>query len=79
MPQGLEAGFETRLMARIRARRAPVFWGAWSWRLVPVFTAVVIALGALYYVSPKAPQVDIHAAITAEYDYSMAQNFLNGE
>ena len=76
---GLEAGFETRLMARIRARRTPVFWGSWSWRLVPVFTAVVIAIGALYYVSPQAPQFDIHAAITAEFDNTMSQNILGGD
>lgn len=76
----LEAGFETRLMARMRARRAPAFWGAWSWRLAPVFMAAAFALGALYYVTPQqAPQGDLHAVITAEYDYSVAQSFLNGE
>jgi len=42
-----ELGFETRLTARLRAERsAPVPWFAVSWRLVPVFAAVVIALGA---------------------------------
>ena len=79
-PAKLEAGFETRLMARIRARRTPMFWGAWSWRLTPVFMAVVLALGALYYVTPQqATQGDLHAVITAEYDNAMFQNLLGGE
>lgn len=76
---GLEAGFETRLMAKIRARRTPMFLGAWSWRLAPIFVAVVVALCGVYYASPQASQVDIHAVITAEYEYAMAQNFLGGE
>jgi len=76
----LEAGFETRLMVKMRARRTPVFWGAWSWRLAPVFMAVAVALGALYYATPpQAPQNDLRAAITAEYDNAMPQNLLGGE
>jgi len=42
----VEYGFETRLMARLRAERSqPVPWVMASWRLIPVFAAVVVALG----------------------------------
>jgi hypothetical protein len=40
-----EYGFETRLLARLRARReeTPV-WSAVSWRMAPLFAAAVLAL-----------------------------------
>jgi hypothetical protein len=38
-----ELAFETRLMARLRSERESI--GLWSWRLVPWFAAVVLALG----------------------------------
>jgi hypothetical protein len=42
-----EYGFETRLMAKLRARRAtgsmPVL-GALSWRLMPAFAVIVLVL-----------------------------------
>jgi len=76
----LEAGFEARMMVRIRVRRTPLFWGAWSWRLAPSFMAVVVALGVLYYVTPQqAPLGDLRVAITAEYDNFITQNLLGGE
>jgi hypothetical protein len=41
-----EFGFETRLLARLRAERRPSApWFAWAWRLTPAFAAIVIALG----------------------------------
>ena len=41
-----EYGFETRLMARLatNARKPPFWWGAWSWRLAPLFAAVALGL-----------------------------------
>ena len=38
-----EFAFETRLLARLREDRESL--GNWSWRLVPWFAAVVLALG----------------------------------
>jgi hypothetical protein len=38
-----EFAFETRLLARLRADRESI--GFWSWRMVPWFAAVVVALG----------------------------------
>ena len=78
---GIEAGFETRLMARIRAERAVRERPPWyqlSWRLVPLFTAVVLAVGVWYYTSAQGT-ADLHDAITGGYEYTIAQNFLSGE
>jgi hypothetical protein len=49
----VEYGFETRLLARLRAQREqPALWAAWTWRLVPAFAAVVLALGVWNYAAP---------------------------
>jgi hypothetical protein len=43
-----EYGFETRLMARLRAQRQPQsagsVWAMVSWRMIPLFAACVVAL-----------------------------------
>ncbi len=52
----VEYGFETRLMARIRADRASrqeAGWFAYAWKLMPVFAAVVIGLGVWNYVGAE--------------------------
>jgi hypothetical protein len=52
-----EFGFETRLLARLRAERPRgTPWLAWTWRLAPVFAAIVIALGIWTFTgtSPQA-------------------------
>jgi hypothetical protein len=42
----VEYGFETRLLAELRAdRRRPAPWFAFAWKLVPVFVAVVVVIG----------------------------------
>ena len=56
----VEYGFETRLMARLRTDAAP--WFAMAWRLVPVFAAIVVALGVWNY----AGSTDLQAAIDSE-------------
>jgi hypothetical protein len=43
----VEYGFETRLLARLRTDETP--WFALAWKLVPVFVAVVVSLGAWNY------------------------------
>jgi len=76
----VEAGFETRLMARIREELAKGErpWFSLAWRLVPVFMAVTVSLGVWYYASVPDNPVDMRSMITAEYDDSMSMNFLNG-
>lgn len=41
-----EYAFETRLLARLRAEASV---GAWSWRLLPWFAALTLAVGAMSY------------------------------
>ena len=43
-----EFGFETRVMARIRAERR-TSWQGWAWRLCPFFTALAVAAGAWFF------------------------------
>ena len=74
----VEAGFETRVLARIRGLRERRPWFAAAWRLVPLFTAIAIALGAWYYVTAPAPSSDMRSVITAEYENSLALNYLTG-
>ncbi|MBA4387173.1 MAG: hypothetical protein C0404_04270 [Verrucomicrobia bacterium] len=51
----VELGFEARLLSRIRAQREETaLWGAWAWRLIPAFAALVIVLGLLNLVSQPA-------------------------
>jgi hypothetical protein len=60
-----EFGFETRLLARLRAERTTALpWAAMVWRLVPAFAAVVVALGVWAYAS--APVATLDAALMAQ-------------
>ena len=75
----VEAGLETRVLARIRADRVRRPWYAVAWRLVPLFTAATLAIGAWYVVSVPDSSADMNSLITAEYGDTLAQNFLNGD
>jgi hypothetical protein len=74
-----ESGFETRLLARMRSERerhVPIF--EWMWRLVPIFTAITISLGAWYYYVPDTT-VDFSTAVAAQMDDPVAATFINGD
>ncbi len=43
-----EFGFETRVLARIRAERR-ASWQGWAWRLCPFFASLAVAAGAWFY------------------------------
>lgn len=58
----VEYGFETRLLARLRTERSqPVAWFAWTWKLMPVFAAVVLALGIWGW--PLSPSISLEFAL----------------
>ena len=60
-PARAEFGFETRLLARLRAERErPALWAAWTWRLMPACAAVVLVLGVWNYAAPA--DTDLTAA-----------------
>jgi hypothetical protein len=56
-----ELAFETRLLARLRAQRQATPWFAWTWRLAPLFAAVVIALGVWNITGASDPLADLRA------------------
>lgn len=75
-----ELNFETRVMARIRERRAAFMpWYALAWRMIPTFAviaAIIAVCSAGFY---PARSSDMFAAITNGQDEYMAKNFLTGE
>ena len=66
-----EFAFETRLLARLRTTRetsGEMEWLVWTRRLVPVFAAIVLALGAWNFIALNSDSTDLHSAIAAEHD-----------
>ena len=56
----IEYGFETRLMAKIRANRERQMpFLLWAWRLIPVFVSIVIFLGIWTYSSRYSSMTDL--------------------
>jgi len=75
-----EFGFETRLMARIRAEAQPqVPWFAFAWKLVPVFAAIVLALGVWNLTNGGLGAADFHAAVTGDAEESSVAGYLTGD
>jgi hypothetical protein len=73
-----EFGFETRLLARLRAERAQAApWFAFAWKLLPAFAAIVIALGVWNYAAASA--VDLPTAIVGNTEESPLASYLTGE
>lgn len=76
----MEFGFETRLMARLRAERAQrASWFTVAWKLMPVFAAIVMALGVWNLASASSDQTDLASVITADTDESPVVSHLAGE
>jgi hypothetical protein len=75
----VEMGLETRVLARLRAEHESLaVWFTWTWRLVPVFAVLVMALGGWYYTYSPA-NIDMPTAITANYERSMHISSLMGD
>lgn len=74
----VEYGFETRLLARLRAERAQETpWLVWTWRLMPVFAVFVLGLGIWRYATPDPG--DFHAAIVGQTSETALVTYLTGE
>ena len=59
-----ECGFETRLLARLRAEREQfVPWYGLAWRLVPAFAVIVVVAGLWMATAPGAGLADTRSAI----------------
>ncbi len=74
---GVEPGFESRVMERIREAREP--WHAWAWRLVPAFLALTVLLvGWTLFFSPAASE-DPGAMLASGSQEIALIDYLTGE
>lgn len=72
-----EYGFETRLVAALRENREqPTPWAALTWRLMPVFAAIVVVTGAWSY--NVQSQTGTEAALGAGSETALA-GLMGGE
>ena len=76
----MEYGFETRIVARIRAERERQrLFLLWVWRLIPVFVSIVIFLGIWIYSSRYSHMTDLSAIIGIGNEETTMVTFLTGE
>jgi hypothetical protein len=74
-----EYGFETRLLARLRAEHGPSTpWHAVVWKLMPVFATIVVALGVWTAIGPGTTS-DLQSALTGDHDDKTLVSYLTGE
>jgi hypothetical protein len=77
---GVERGFETRVMARIReAREEREPWHAWAWRLAPIFLALTLLLGGWSVLYPPAHPADPVAMLASGSQEVALLDNLTGE
>jgi hypothetical protein len=75
-----EYGFETRLMARIRAEEEHQMpFLQWAWRLIPVFASIVILLVILVYSTRYSPMADLTTLTSISNENTTVVAFLAGE
>ena len=79
-PLEREYGFETRVMARIRAEReSQKSFLIWEWRLIPIFVSLIIFLGIWVYVSETRPTIDLSALTHIGNENAVLTAYLTGE
>jgi hypothetical protein len=77
-----EEGFEGRVLARIRGRRRgkeAISFGAWSWRLSPLFAAAVLAVTVWTAATIPDPVAGAGSDIAAAWEASDMADFLGGD
>ena len=75
----VEEHFETRLMARLAERRSSrALWSAWTWRLVPWFSIIVIIVGIGSVLIDPARSNDLFATFTGGDDEYQVTSLLAG-
>jgi len=79
-PLEREYGFETRVMARIRAEReSQRSFLLWEWRLIPFFVSLIIFLGIWTYASESRPTIDLSALTHSGNEEAVLTAYLAGE
>jgi hypothetical protein len=77
---GKEVGFETRVMAGIRAKReGQIPFLLWAWRLIPVFVSLVILLGIWIYATESRSPIDLSAITKITSEEAILTAFFTGE
>jgi len=75
-----EYGFETRLLARLRAERDQYLpWYTFAWKLIPVFAAIVVMAGVWTLVAPGPSRTDIDSAIAGDEGERTLVTYFTGE
>jgi hypothetical protein len=78
----VEEGFEDRVLARIRGtrrRNGEISFGAWSWRLSPLFAAAVIVLFVWTAATLPEPVAGTGGDLAAAWEASDMADFLGGD
>jgi len=79
-PPEREYGFETRVMARIRAEKEKQqSFLMWEWRLIPFFVSLIIFLGIWIYVFEPHPVIGLNALTHIGNEESVLTGYLTGE
>lgn len=75
-----EYGFETRVMAKIRAEReSQKAFFIWEWRLIPLFVSFIIFLGIWIYASESRSMIDLSALTQIGNEEAVLAAYLTGE
>lgn len=75
-----EYGFETRLLARIRAERETTSsWLLFSWRLTPFFAVITLMFGAWFLTKDDLLFSDFDSVITRHVDQEVWMPYLMEE
>jgi len=75
-----EHGFESRVMAKIRAEReGRIPFLVWTWRLTPVFLSLIIFLGIWTYTAESRYATDLSAVARIGNLETMLTASLTGE
>ena len=75
-----EYGFETRVMARIPAKReTQKSFLIWEWRLIPLFVSLIIFLGIWIYASESHSTIDLSALTHIGDEEAALTAYLAGE
>ena len=75
----IEEHFETRLMARLEEHRQGwALWSAWTWRLVPWFSIIVIIVAVGSVLMDPARSSDMFAVFTNGFDEYQATSLIAG-
>jgi hypothetical protein len=75
-----EYGFETRLLALLRANwEQPAPWFAFTWKLMPAFAAVVVALGVWTATEWGPGSNDLQTAIVGDHEENTLVTYFTGD